>query len=485
MITKKVNLITLIFLIIGIFNNYAQEGNIVIEATVLDKESKDTLPFANVIVEGTSIGTITNEEGKFELTVKKTHAKSNVVFSFMGYDKIVRNLQDFKTTGDVIYLKPSSTSLSEINIVAKNKYKELVVEAIGKIPENYAQEPTYMDTYYKELTKIDDQYTKFTDAANRFFYSGYKGDYDYNLSSNNYFKFDRSTEMKKVPFPEPKDFIPDSRDQIKITALRRSDNLQDYKILEQAKKLSDIKTSHLKWLENNEIGGGPLRLTGADKIKRKEDFLNIKSIDHYKFVLFKKSTYNDLPVYIIKFRPKDSLKTKAKYKGLLTIDKESKAIIYYTYKPTNAVKRSLNQKFATQLKTPKSVEKEIKKTFITRLTELKDYEVDVSFSQFDSKWYLKRIKVINKYKNTGDFLKDYSATTESELIVNNIEVKKVDKIPDYEEYQSTFMNSLFNHELKYDNSFWENFNALIPTGLMGKALEDIESEDSLEDQFQK
>ena len=483
--TSKLNLLTVVFLIIGVYNFYGQQKNIVIEATVLDKETKETLPYANVIVEGTSTGTITNEEGKFELTVKKSLEKSNVVFSFMGYEKIVKKLKDFKTVGDVIYLKPSSTSLSEIKIVAKNKYKELVIDAIGKIKDNYPQRRTYMDTYYKELTKIDDQYTKFTDAASRFYYSGYKGKYDVNISSNDYFQFDRSNEMKKVPFPEPKEFIADSRDQVKLIALRRSDNLQDYKILEQKKKLSEIQTSHLKWLENNEIGGGPLRLTGADKIKRQEDFLNLKTIEHYKFTLLKKTTYNDLPVYIIKFKPKDPTVLKAKYTGLLTIDEQSKAIIYYTYKPTEAVKKSLNQKFATQLKTPQSVEKEIKKRFITRLTELQDYEVDVSFSQFNSKWYLKRVKVINWYKNTGDFLKDYDATTESELLVNNVEVNGVVKIPEYEVYPSTFMNSLFNNDLKYNNDFWKNFNGLIPTGLMGKALKDLESKDSLEEQFQK
>lgn len=482
---KRANLLVLTLLFLGIFHNYGQKGTIVIEATVLDKETKEPLPYTNVIIEGTSTGTITNEEGNFELTVNKTHAKSNVVFSFMGFDNIKKKLNDFKIVGDTIYLKPSSTTLGDITIVGKSKYRELVKEAIGKFTENYPQEPTYMDAYYRELTRIDEQYTKFTDVASRLYYSGYENKYDYQLSRNDYLKFDRSTEMKKVPFPEPKDFIADSRDQAKIIALRKSDNLQNYKILKQTKKLNSIQISDLKWLENNEIGGGPLRLTGADKVKRNEDFLNLKLTEHYKFSLYEKSSYNNLPVYIIQFKPKDSLSQKARYSGKITIDEISKAIISYTYSPTSITQKRLNQKFATQLKTPKSVEKIIRKRFITRITELQDYKVQVSFSQFNSKWFLKRVKVLNWYKNTGDFLKNYTATTESELVINNIKTNEVSKLPESEIYQSTFMNSIFNYELKYNPRFWKNFNALIPTGLMGKALKDLEAENSLEKQFQK
>jgi len=483
MISKKVNLLTLVFIIIGLFSIYGQEKNIVIEATVLDLETKESLPYANVIVEGTSIGTITNEDGMFDLTIEKTYAESNIVFSFMGYNKITKNLQEFKTVGDTIYMKPSSTSLSEITLVSKSKSRELIKEAIAKFTTNYPENPIYMDAYYRELTKIDKHYTKFTDAASRFYYSGYNTKYNYELSYKDYQQFDRSSKIKKVPFPEPKDFIADSRDQVKVIALRKSDNLQDYKILEQTKKLNEIQTSHLKWLENNEIGGGPLRLTGADKVKRQQDFLNPKLNEHYKFNLIGKSSYNNLPVYVIGFKPKDTLSKKAIYKGEITIDEISKAIIAYTYRPSTITKKRLNQKFAAQLKTPKSVEKQINKKFITRLTELKDYEVEVSFSQFKSKWFLKRIKVINYYKNTGDFLKNYTTTTESELIINNIELNRVHKFPEYEIYQSTFMNSIFNYKLKYTPSFWRNFNALIPTGLVGKALKDLEAESSLEEQF--
>lgn len=484
MSSKIKGLLVLLILVVGIHQNYGQEGNIDLEAIVLDEETKESLPYTNVMIEETSIGTTTNEEGKFELTVTKKYAKSNVVFSFIGFDIVKRKLQDFKV-GDTIYLKPSSTSLETISIVVKNKYRELIKAAINNFSNNYPQEPTLMDVYYKELTKIDNQYTKFTDVAGKFYYSGYNNLYNDNKSRAMYFQFDRSSEMKKVPFPEPQELIVDVRDQLKIVSLRKSDNLQDYKVFDKKSKLKVIDTSHLKWLQNNEIGGGPLRLTGGDKVKKKEDFFDLKLYKHYEFTLHKKSTYNNLPVYVIKFKPKDSLSVLARYSGKITIDETSQAIISYSYRPTVATQKGLNQKFATQLKVPKSVEKKIKKKFITRLTELKDYEVKVSYSKFNSKWYLKRVNVINRYNNTSDIFKKYTATTESEFVINNLETNNVSRFAKSEVYQSTFMNSMFNSEFKYDPKFWKNFNALTPTGLMGKALKDLQSENSLEEQFQK
>jgi len=462
------------------------QHTISIEATVLDKDTNESLPFTNVIIEGTSIGTITNEEGKFELTISKKYSNATIVFSFVGYQNTSIAVKKFKDPKKLVYLTTASTSLDEIVVKVKNKYKELIDEAITNIPKNYAQQPVYLETYYRELTKIDNNYTKFADAASLIYYDAYNRAYDALLSKTDYQRFNRlEFEMKKVPFPEPKDFIADSKDQAKIVAMRRSNNLQDYRIMEQSKKLKTIDTSDLKWLENNEIGGGPLRLTGADKVKRQEDFLNSKTNSNYLFTMYGKSTYNDKPVYIISFKPKDSTSTKAIYQGKITLDEQSKAIIEYQYKLTSLAKKKLNQKFGTQLKTPESTEKETKMAFISRTTSLLNYQVFVSFSNFKNKWYLKRIKAINQYKNTGDLFEDYTATTASELIVNTVKTEDIKSFPVYEVFDSTFSNSLFNLDLSYNPEFWKNYSALVPTGVIGKALKDLESKISLEKQFQE
>ncbi len=481
-------LLVFIYIITSCLSVYSQKQTekkiITIEAVVHDKDTKEPLPFTNVLIEGTSIGTITNEEGAFELNVSQKYSDKNVIFSFVGYKNTTVALQKFKKAGKVVYLATASTSLEEIVVKAKNKYKEFIDDAIVMSTSNYAQIPIYLETYYRELTKIDNNYTKFADAACSIRYSAYNNGYDFQQSKASYMQFKRlEYEIKKVPFPEPLDLMADTKDQVKIVALRKSDNLQDYKIMEQSKDLKAIDSTDLKWVENNEIGGGPLRLTGADKIKRKTDFFDPKLNNRYLYTYYGRSTYNNRPVYIISFAPKDSTDSKARYRGKITLDEKSKAIISYQYRPTLLAKRKLNQKFGTQLKTPESVEKETKLSFITRTTSLLDYNVTVSYFEFSGKWYLKRIKIYNTYLNSGDLFDDFKCNTESELIVNTIHTNEDESITNTNLFSSTFSNAMFNYQLDYNLDFWKTYSTLVATGVIGKALNDLEAESSLEEQF--
>lgn len=483
----KIMRVTPFFIVFFIFItklSFSQE-KISIEAIIVDLSDKSqVLPFANVIIENTSIGTISNIDGVFELTVSAKYAESNVVFSFMGYKNKVVPLSLFKDPKQKIYLEPASTSLSEIVIQGKNKYQEFVSEAIQKIADNYSEEDVYLDAYYRELTQIDGHYTKFTDASTTLYYTSYLDEFDPSVARASYMRFDRRDSKKQsTPFPEPINYIGAPGDQVKINALRKSDNLQQYRTEEAAKKITSINLKDLQWVENSKIGGGPLRLTGADKIKRKLDFFHPKKHKDYRFKLVKKSSYDNRSVYIISFKPKDTSLCKAIYEGVLTMDQESKAIIAYKYYPNFHCKRKSQQQFGTHLKTPDSIQQAKKIAFIKRTTTLTDFETKVTYSFFNNKWHLKNIKNTNYYQNKGDFFDSYYAITNSELLVHNVRNENVTLIPAPELFETTFSNALSNYSRDYDADFWKNYNSLIPTDIVGKALEDLESKNSLEEQF--
>jgi hypothetical protein len=61
--------------------NYVQQKTIT--GTVKDATSGDPLPGVNVIIEGTTIGVITDIDGKFSIDVPSSNAV--LVFSFVGY----------------------------------------------------------------------------------------------------------------------------------------------------------------------------------------------------------------------------------------------------------------------------------------------------------------------------------------------------------------------------------------------------------------
>ncbi len=94
-----------------------------VSGTVKDKVSGDVLPGVNVVVKGTSTGTITDADGKYLLEV--SYADAVLVFSFVGYAKeeiavIGRNTIDVVLENDI-------STLEEVVVVGYGTEKKSVV----------------------------------------------------------------------------------------------------------------------------------------------------------------------------------------------------------------------------------------------------------------------------------------------------------------------------------------------------------------------
>ena len=100
------------------------QGLGVVSGLVLDFETNNPVPNVNVIVRGEKkIGTATDSTGWFrlELTVQK---RQMLVFSRIGYGKVVReHLVETKTDPPIrLYLQPVPVTLGEVVITAEKKY---------------------------------------------------------------------------------------------------------------------------------------------------------------------------------------------------------------------------------------------------------------------------------------------------------------------------------------------------------------------------
>ena len=87
-----------------------QAGNVIITGTVLD-ENNEPLIGASVLAVGTTIGTITDFDGKFTLEVPKG---SNIQFSYIGYNTQILS-SDQKTIN--IKLVPDTQMLSDVVVI--------------------------------------------------------------------------------------------------------------------------------------------------------------------------------------------------------------------------------------------------------------------------------------------------------------------------------------------------------------------------------
>lgn len=135
-------------------NAFSQNANII--GSLSDKQGE--LPGASVIVKETSAGSITDNNGKFDISVAP--GKYTLVFSFIGYKSVERKI-DAKAGQKVdlgkIELKASDNELSEVNVTSsyekgsdakaismiKNSDKVVSVvsaETIAKLPTKNAAE---------------------------------------------------------------------------------------------------------------------------------------------------------------------------------------------------------------------------------------------------------------------------------------------------------------------------------------------------------
>lgn len=116
----------------------------VLTGTVLDEESGGPLPGANIVEKGTTNGTITSDEGTFELNT--TSQSGEIVISFLGYkaQTIAFNLASATGIGEVT-LNIDATSMDEVVVtgygvidVAKDRETPVAVSTI-KLPEIIAK----------------------------------------------------------------------------------------------------------------------------------------------------------------------------------------------------------------------------------------------------------------------------------------------------------------------------------------------------------
>ena len=109
----KTTLSTLFFLL-----SFCLFGQNTIDGVVKD-EFSNPIPFANIIIKDTSIGTTSNEIGEFSLNTRNTES-GTLEISFIGFQNKFVNFNN-KTSYLNITLKEQSDILEEVVLVSKHK----------------------------------------------------------------------------------------------------------------------------------------------------------------------------------------------------------------------------------------------------------------------------------------------------------------------------------------------------------------------------
>ncbi|MGB3344614.1 MAG: carboxypeptidase-like regulatory domain-containing protein [Aequorivita sp.] len=174
--------LTLLISFIGL-NTFAQTE---IKGKVADFMTYEPIESASVYINKTTIGTITNVDGKFALRVPAVNIKDTLVISSIGFKSYKTSIEDFENGSD-IFLEEDVASLDEVVLVADTRPKtgnDIVVRAIERLPENLPAEPYLQKGFLRHKERNKKEYKWLIEAAITLYDSDYAAGAKDNLKIN-------------------------------------------------------------------------------------------------------------------------------------------------------------------------------------------------------------------------------------------------------------------------------------------------------------
>ena len=244
------------------------------QGKVIDTKTKKPVVFANVYLEGTSIGTVTNAEGEFVLKIPKSIKNGVLGFAYLGYKNELIPLKNLTTENNVIALETSPIPIEEVIIRTSDPLK-LIMTAIRNIKNNYPNTPEQQVGFYRETIKQNRNYVEVAEAVLDVYKSSYIDDFDF--------------------------------DRIKIYKGRKNQDV---------KKMDTILFK---------FQGGPKTAFLLDMVKTPGNLLYEDMLEYYNFELTGITKINDNESYIIEFDQKENVDYPL-YQGRIYLDVKTLAI---------------------------------------------------------------------------------------------------------------------------------------------------------------
>lgn len=149
-----------ICILLLLISNLTWGQNNKIQGVIKDSETLQPIPYVSIYSEiefkNNSTGSISNENGEFTIIINH---KSKIVFSHISYEPFsIESDGNFKE----ILLKPKNYVLHEI-VVSNEKPKDYLKKII-KLSKNKIDKNTLLKGYCREIVKVNNEYTKYSDA---------------------------------------------------------------------------------------------------------------------------------------------------------------------------------------------------------------------------------------------------------------------------------------------------------------------------------
>jgi CarboxypepD_reg-like domain len=293
-----------------------------ISGVIKDKESQLPVESVTISVENSNIGTISNEEGKFRITLPNSNSK--IVLTHIFYNPIVLNPTDDNQEME-LFLEPQTYKLEEV-VLNKLPAKTMLAQAVS-MSKSKLQKALLLNTYYREFVSVDNKFTTFSDGLVDYYVKRKSGASDLQVKQSRVFdlKDENATERQKailsVNFNNIQEAIEYGYNFKGLNNILKS---EDYDFSSETKKLSDGKVIDIvtiepkQGIEEEMIFQGTVTFDSKTKLILDVDLEF--SPEHKKF----NQLHN---ILIAKFKINDYAR-KSKYK----VDGDKYVLVYYQSK---------------------------------------------------------------------------------------------------------------------------------------------------------
>ncbi|GAA3568272.1 carboxypeptidase-like regulatory domain-containing protein [Snuella lapsa] len=135
-----------------------------ITGNIIDKDTKEALQSATIIYQNKSIGTTSDKNGLFTLTLSSARESDSIFISYMGYETIRTTVLKCKNT-KIHELKPFINELIEVTIASKKlNLKKFIKEVITGYNKNKRKNAHIAIAHYREKAKENNQFIMFMES---------------------------------------------------------------------------------------------------------------------------------------------------------------------------------------------------------------------------------------------------------------------------------------------------------------------------------
>ncbi|SEA70523.1 carboxypeptidase-like regulatory domain-containing protein [Bizionia paragorgiae] len=153
---------------------------------IVDFMTLEPLESASVYIQNTTIGTVSNSDGKFVLLVPQAHINDTLVVSSIGYKSYKMPIALFDNTKEV-YLEEDIASLEEVQLVTTPRPKtgnDIVLRALKELPENLPENPYMQKGFLRHKERNKKEFKWLIESAITLYDSSFQSPAAKNLKIN-------------------------------------------------------------------------------------------------------------------------------------------------------------------------------------------------------------------------------------------------------------------------------------------------------------